>query len=115
MWNVEELALLWLGQGSPEQRPQFSKDTEERGLSAAVGSTHEHVHAVTDFEAQLLDEDVSVGGDERHSVELDDLVLDDETTGAGDQRQTGSPPRTVSVSCGGSDYYYGGFNVRAAY
>lgn len=73
--DVEDLLDAGLGELAAEDGPEFSQDTEEGGLAAAVWAGDEQVHAWGDLEAHGRDEGVSVGGEDGHVLE-DDLVGD---------------------------------------
>ena len=48
--DVEDLINCGFVDATAKHRPEFSQDTEERGLSAAVGPCDEQVHARLDTE-----------------------------------------------------------------
>ena len=53
--DVEDLLNVGLVDLSSEDRPQFSEDSKQGALSAAIGSSDHQVHSWLDTEVHLLD------------------------------------------------------------
>jgi len=60
--DVENLVSLGLVDGTSSGGPELSENTEERTLTAAVRASNHKVHAFLDLEAHLLDESVTIRG-----------------------------------------------------
>lgn len=60
--DVENLVSLGLVDNTTSGRPEFSENTEERTLTAAVGASDHQVHARFNLETHLGDESVTIGG-----------------------------------------------------
>lgn len=67
--NVEDLVSSRLMDYTSSSRPEFTKNSEERTLTATVGASDHQVHARLDLKAHLSNKGVSVGGNDRHVSE----------------------------------------------
>ncbi len=58
--NIEDLIDGWLVNHSSKHGPKLAQNTEERTLTATVGTCYHQVHARLDLETHLLDQSISI-------------------------------------------------------
>lgn len=69
--------------------PYLSQHSEQGRFTAAIGSTYEHVHSRMDFKRHVFNQDVAVGCYQGHVLEMDNIVLVDDSTSSGNQGHSG--------------------------
>jgi hypothetical protein len=67
--DIEDLFNRRFVKRSSEQGPEFTQNSEQRTLSATVGTGNHEMHAWLDGERHLFYQSVTIGRKDRHFVE----------------------------------------------